>query len=67
MIGTVKQFKDILEEMKTIYPYKDEDTILSTNNRKTMHHDALEISTTDEETGIKIVMAKQCREVENNV
>lgn len=64
MRGTVKQFKDILEEMKTIYPYKDEDTILSTHNIMTMHHDSLEISTTDEETGIKIVMAKQCREVE---
>lgn len=64
MNGTVKQFKDMLEEMKTIYPYKDEKTHLSTHDVFTMGNRALEISTIDEKTGIKIVMAKRCDEVE---
>lgn len=63
MRGTVKQFKDALEEMKKIYPYDDEKTQLTTHNIMTMSCDVLEISTTDEDTGIKIVMAKRCEEV----
>lgn len=64
MRGTVKQFKDMLEEMKTIYEYDDEKTHLSTHNVFTMNHDSLEISTIDERTGVKIVMAKRCGEIE---
>lgn len=64
MIGTVKQFKDMIEEMRTIYPFKDEETRLSTHNILTMNHTTLEVSTIDKETGIKIVMAKDCGEVE---
>lgn len=65
MRGTVKQFKNALEEMKKIYPYDDEKTQLTTHNIMTMSHDVLEISTTDENTGIRVVMAKQCKEVED--
>ena len=63
MIGTVKQFKDMLEEMKTIYNFDDEETWLSTHNILSKGNDALEIHTKDEKTGIEIVMSKQCREV----
>ncbi len=59
MRGTVKQFKDMLEEMKTIYPYEDEKTRLTTHNVMTMSHDCLEIATKDEKTGIYIVMSKE--------
>lgn len=62
MRGTVKQFKDMLEEMKTVYPYKDEDTVLSTHDVMTMSHTALELATTDEKTGVYIVMAKKVKE-----
>ena len=58
MRGTVKQFKDMLEEMKTIYPYDDEKTLLSTDCVRTMSSDRLEIRTVDEKTGVTIVMAK---------
>lgn len=58
MRGTVKQLKDMLEEMKTIYDYDDSETILSTHNILTLGHDQLEIRTIDKETGVTIVMAK---------
>lgn len=58
MRGTVKQLKDMLEEMKTIYDYDDSETILSTYNILTLGHDQLEIRTIDKETGVTIVMAK---------
>ena len=55
----------MLDEMKTIYPYEDEKTRLSTHDVFSMSHHALEIETVDEDTGIKIVMSKRCREVED--
>lgn len=63
MRGTVKQFKDMLEEMKKIYPFEDEKTQLSTHNVLSMQNDALEIKTVDEKTGITIIMSKSCKEV----
>lgn len=59
MRGTIKQFKDTLEEMKTIYNYDDAETIMSTHNILTLSNDYLEIKTVDEKTGITIVMAKE--------
>ena len=59
MRGTIKQFKDTLEEMKTIYNYDDDETIMSTHNILTRSNDYLEIKTVDEKTGITIVMAKE--------
>lgn len=32
MTGTVKQFKDILDEMKTIYPFDDSKTYIQTRD-----------------------------------
>lgn len=58
MRGTVKQFKDMLEEMKTVYSYDDEKTRLSTHNIFSRENDSLELETIDEKTGIKIVMSK---------
>lgn len=60
MRGSVKEFKDILDEMKKIYSYEDEKTWLSTHNILTREPDSLEIATVDEATGISIVMAKRC-------
>lgn len=63
MRGTIKQFKEMLEEMKTIYDYDDAETIMSTHNILTGRNDYLEIKTVDEKTGITILMAKElCRE-----
>lgn len=59
MRGTIKQFKDTLEQMKSIYDYDDAETIMSTHNILTLSNDYLEIKTVDEKTGITIVMAKE--------
>ena len=67
MRGTVKQFKDMLEEMRAIYDYDDSETILSTHNILTLGHDRLEIETVDKETGITIVMAKGVSDDSNRV
>lgn len=56
---TLKQFNDTLEEMRTIYPFKDETTRLG--ELRDLNSDSLrqvEIVTTDEETGIQIIMSK---------
>jgi len=52
--ATVKQFKDALEVMRTVYPYKDEDTrIVSDVSLYSCEHYSLEIATRDE-TGIRV-------------
>ena len=56
---TIKEFNDVLNEMHGIYPFKPETTYLG--DFRDMITDSLrqvEIITTDEETGIKIIMAK---------
>ena len=58
MRATVKQFYDGLNEMRKIYPFKDDETIMGTENPMSMHQDRLEIHTVDTETGIYITMAK---------
>lgn len=64
MRGTVKQFKDALEEMKMIYPYEEKKTYLSTHNILECRNISsfLEVTTEDEITGIKITMAKDVAE-----
>lgn len=56
---TVKKVKDVLDEMKTIYDYKDE------NSHFNLEDDAIRfgrcvvaVATVDEETGIKVEMRK---------
>lgn len=63
MNGTVKQFKDILEEMRNVYPFKDEKTFLSTHGILSQGNNALEIHTEDEKTGVTIVMSKRLPEI----
>ena len=56
--GTVKQFKDVLEEMKKVYPYDDEKTRLSTIDVYRNVPCSVEIITTDKATGVEIIMQK---------
>lgn len=58
MNGTVKQFKDTLEEMRKIYPFKDDETRLSTHNIISRENNYLQIQTVDDETGISVCLAK---------
>lgn len=60
--GTVKQFKDLLEDMKKVYPYKDEKTFLSTYDEDRLVPYAVTIITEDEETGVEIRMHKRIEE-----
>lgn len=56
---TIKQLNDVLDEMHTIYPFKPETTRLGDfrdMNMNTLRQ--VEIFTTDEATGIEIIMAK---------
>ena len=56
---TIKQLNDVLDEMHTIYPFKPETTRLG--DFRDMVMDTLrqvEITTTDEATGIQIVLVK---------
>lgn len=56
--ATVKQFKDALEKMKSIYPFDDEKTRLCTRDVFSNLHRTLSIITTDERTGVVIEMSK---------
>lgn len=62
MNGTVKEFKETLEEMSGIYPFKDENTRICTVDLVTGNHNRLTVVTTDERTGIQIEMSKALKE-----
>ena len=62
MTGTVKQFKGVIEEMKSIYPFDESKTRLSTNNIVEYTPITLELCTVDEKTGITICMSKKVTE-----
>ena len=56
---TVKQVKDVLEKMKTIYAYKDESTSFDLfDNPTRLDRSVVGITTIDEGTGIRINMQK---------
>ena len=65
---SLSQFNKTIEEMRSIYPFEDNKTVLG--NLKDMLSDSqrrVEIITKDEETGITIVMQKGVdNEVINN-
>lgn len=56
---SLQQFYDVLEDMRTIYPFEADKTYLG--NLKDLPSDSfrnVEIITRDEKTGIQIVMSK---------
>jgi hypothetical protein len=57
---TVWEFKDILEDMKKVYAYKDEETLfgLTYDPREEKGTSRVEICTKDQDTGIYITMRK---------
>ena len=59
MAITVKSLFETLEEMKTIYPFQDEKTLLNLGRSMERCEGSLvEIQTTDDKTGIKVALAK---------
>lgn len=59
--GTVKAFLDALNEMRTVYQFKDEDTRISVLGFETLAPTCLSITTTDEKTGVFVTMSKDIR------
>ena len=57
--GTVKQFKDALEEMRTIYDFKDEKTRIDLREPLTNNANGLTVVTVDEGTGVLVTMSKR--------
>lgn len=64
MVGTVKQFKDMIEEMRSIYPFDDEKAYMSTNDLVTHDNSRLQIQVKDEKTGVLIVMEKHVSDIQ---
>jgi hypothetical protein len=64
MNGTVKQFKDTLELMRSIYPFEDDKTRIQTRNFESLDHNHLSLRTQDEKTGVWIEMTKNVEERE---
>lgn len=58
MSVTVKQYKDLLEEMKTVYQYEDEKTNINYMVDMMTRYPRLEIQTEDEKTGVTVVLSK---------
>ena len=56
--ATIKQFLDTLDEMRTIYPFKDETTRMAVMDCRTLAPSSLTVVTTDERTGVVITMSK---------
>lgn len=61
MNGTVKQFKEMIEEMRTIYPFEDDKTYISTYSIISHENGRLQLETKDEKTGVTIVMEKDVK------
>ena len=59
MNGTVGQFKDVIEEMRTIYPFDDDKAFMSTYDLRSCSPNHLQICAVDEKTGIEIIMSKR--------
>lgn len=59
MRATVKEFLDGLNEMRNIYPFDDDRTIMGTENPMSRSENRLSIHTVDKETDIIITMEKQ--------
>lgn len=56
---TLKQFDDVIQEMKSIYPFEDDKAYIGNlHEMSTDMPSQVEIHTKDEKTGIKIVMLK---------
>ena len=56
---TLKQFYDVLEDMRTIYPFEADKTYLG--NLRDLPSDSIlnvEILTKDEKTGVEIILRK---------
>lgn len=59
MAITVEMVIDTLEEMRTIYPFKNEDTLFNLGeNSYTMERSKVEIITNDEKTGVQVHLSK---------
>lgn len=58
--GTVKQFKDAIEVMREVYPFKDDNAYMAiSNDFKSMEPGAITIKTKDEKTGVLIELFKE--------
>ena len=57
---TVEEFKDILDEMRQVYPYRDEETLFGTSYdpREAQSTSRVELYTKDQATGVYITMRK---------
>ena len=59
---TIKQFKETVEEMRTVYPFKDENAYLGNlRDIKSDEMRQIDIHTMDEKTGVFIVLSKGVR------
>lgn len=56
--ATVKQFMDAIEEMRKVYPFKDESARMAIMDFHRMTPNHLTVITTDEKTGVVITMSK---------
>jgi hypothetical protein len=55
---TIKDFKDMLERMRSVYPFRDEETkIVTTYDPCSREHEVLQIKTRDQKTGVYILMS----------
>lgn len=63
MNGTIKQFKDTLEVMRSIYPFEDDKTRMQTRDIQSLDHNHLSIVTKDENTGVWIELSRELLEL----
>ena len=69
LLGTsIKEFKDAIEEMRTLYHFTDDQAkIVDTYDPPSMSHRKVEIYMKDEETGVHITMQKDIKEKEDDL
>lgn len=56
---TIKELNDVLDDMHSVYPFQNDKTMFgSIRDIRNMTPNNVEIITTDEKTGVQIIMSK---------
>lgn len=60
---TVKEYTDILNKMRSVYPYDDEKTYIRVDlDLKSASRNVVTLKTMDERTGITVVLTQEAKE-----
>lgn len=58
MMPTIQDFKDTIEVMREVYPFKDNNTFIAHTKDMCSHIPKLELVTVDDSTGVEVSLVR---------